>query len=164
MSPRILVTDDAPRRATMAPVPEAGWRLLGALGLVFAVVAAFDIVLAWIPANFADAEWRFGTATTSLDNLPLLAMGLMLCLGAAMAGGRRWATRTVGLVVLALALVVVGWGVMLAGTIDQARAQVTGAIAAGLDRAILKASVQAIVYPLAFGWVGVKSWRFAGSA
>ena len=61
------------------------------MGWLFSVVAAADLVLAWYPTLLGNAEWEFGTATTTLEHLPLLAVGLALVFGSAVArepGGR----------------------------------------------------------------------------
>ncbi len=87
--------------------PDFGWYLLGWVGLVFALVGGFDLLLTWYPLNFGNPNWEFGTVSATLDGLPVTTLGLALLLGAAVARGKRWLVRTMSVVFVALALVIV---------------------------------------------------------
>jgi hypothetical protein len=164
MSARILV-QEGKGRAPLTPAPETAWSLLNGVGWLFSVVAAADLVLAWYPTNFGNAEWEFGTASTTLEHLPLLAVGLALVFGSAVARGARGMLRTVSILLLVLAIWVVVTGLLLGRNIGVATASVTDPVLrVGLNRSILQSLVQAVGYPLAFGWLGIKGWRHAGTA
>lgn len=162
-APKILVgDDDGGSVRSLSPAPEVGWYLLGVIGGVFAVVAAADIALSWIPLNFGNAEWEFGTVTASLDGFPLLSTGLALVLGSAVVRGVRPTVMVAAVVVLVLALLVVAGGVLYARRIPTALATVTDpVIRAGLKEAIIKTLLQAVLYSLAFVWIGIRALRHA---
>jgi len=164
MSAKILV-QEGKGRAALSPAPETAWSLLGGVGWLFSVVAAADLVLAWYPTLLGNAEWEFGTATTTLEHLPLLAVGLALVFGSAVARGARGTLRVVSILLLSLAVWVIMTGILLGRNIGVATASVTDPVLrVGLNRSILQSMVQSIGYPLAFGWLGIKGWRHAGTA
>lgn len=148
----------------MAPRPEAAWYLLGAIGLVFALVSAVDNLVAWYPTFFGDVEWKFGTATSTLNNIPLLALGLVLLLASAVVRGRRVQVRIGAVVMFIMVLILVGCLVMYLPTIGTARETVTDPVARlGLTRSIVKTLAQAVMYLVMFGWIGWAAWRYSSS-
>ena len=162
---KILVRPEGKGRAPLAPSPETGWALLGWLGWLFTVVAAADLALAWFPTNFGNAEWEFGTATTTLEHLPLLAVALALIFGSAVARGAKGTLKVISLVLVVVALSLIGTGIVLGRNIGIATASVTDpVIRGGLNRSILQSLIHAVVYPVTFGWLGIKGWRHAGTA
>jgi hypothetical protein len=162
---KILVRAEGKGRASLAPAPETGWSLLGGVGWLFTVVAAADLVLAWYPAGFGNAEWEFGTATTSLEHLPLLAVGMALVFGSAVARGSKGTLKGISVLLVLLALAIIGAGLLLGRNIGAATAAVTDPIIrVGLNRSILQSLVQAVLYPVAFGWLGIKGWNHARTA
>jgi hypothetical protein len=71
----------------------------------------------------------------------------------------------VSILLLSLAVWVIMTGILLGRNIGVATASVTDPVLrVGLNRSILQSMVQAIGYPLAFGWLGIKGWRHAGTA
>ncbi|MBK9692578.1 MAG: hypothetical protein IPO73_12965 [Gemmatimonadetes bacterium] len=158
---RILIKSDEKNRSTLDPNPESGWYLLGGIGLVFSVVALADLVLAWYPLQFGDAEWEFGTATTVLGGMPLLAMGLGLSFGSAVARGRLAMVRGLAVVFGLLALLLLGVLALYAGTITTALATIQPALKAGLQKAIIKTVAQGVLYPAAFLWIAITGWKHA---
>ena len=164
-APRILVKTEGPSRADMAPAPEAGWYLLGGLGLVFAIVAGADLALAWYPAAFGSREWEFGTVSAVLDGLPLFAMGLALSFGAAVARGKIGLLKFWSIVLIVAAVVILGLLGLYARTIPVALASTTDALVkVGLQKAIAKALLQGVGYTAAFLWTGILGWKHAKSA
>ncbi|MBK6420778.1 MAG: hypothetical protein IPI38_14825 [Gemmatimonadetes bacterium] len=158
---RILIKSDEKNRSTLDPNPESGWYLLGGIGLVFSVVALADLVLAWYPLQFGDAEWEFGTATTVLGGMPLLAMGLGLSFGSAVARGKLGAVRLFAVGFGLLALLLIGVLALYAGTITTALATIQPALKAGLQKAIIKTVAQGVLYPAAFLWIAITGWKHA---
>lgn len=159
--PRI-VGGEARGKTSLAPAPDKGWRLLGTLGVVFAVVAAADLALAWYPAAFGNPEWEFGTVTSVMGGLPLVAMGLALWFGAAVARGKRGSLRLVSVVLLLLSLVLLAALALYLRRVPGALAGVTDpVIRSGLREAIAKTVLQGLLFPAAFVWMGIKGWRHA---
>jgi hypothetical protein len=151
-------------RGVLGPAPETGWRLLGGMGLVFAVVALADLALAWYPANFGNAEWEFGTVTAVLGGLPLLAMGVALLFGAAVARGQEGKLRVVSIVLALFAVLILAMLGLYVRRIPAALAGVTQPeIGEGLREAIVKTVLQGLLYPAAFLWMSVKGWKHVSS-
>ena len=162
--PKILVGRESEAPRVIGPAPEVGWRLLGGAGFAFAVVAAADLALAWYPTGFGSAEWEFGTVTAVLGNLPLLIMGLGLLFAAAVGQGKAGLLKTISVIWLLLALLVLGMLVLYARHLPEALAAVTEPLVnEGLKESIAKVMVQGVLYPIAFAWMGIKGWRYASS-
>jgi hypothetical protein len=69
-----------------------------------------DILLAWVPPQFGNPEWEFGTISATLNNMPVPAMGLALVLAYAVAEARTGmlAALAVWSVVMVVFLAVAG--------------------------------------------------------
>src|SRR5689334_14868275 len=68
---------------------DAARRVLGAAGLVLAIVGWTDWALLWVPLRFGVVEWEFGTISQSFDALPLATIGTAALVAAALNGGWR---------------------------------------------------------------------------
>lgn len=162
---RILVKSDDKNRAGLDPSPDTGWYLLGGIGLVFAVVAAADLVLAWYPLKFGDAEWEFGTVTTVFGGLPLMTMGLGLSFGAAVARGNILRLKMLSVVLGLIGVLLLGALVLYLTTVPTALAtKMDPLIKTGLSKAILKTSLEGVLYPLCYLWVATLGWKHAQKA
>jgi hypothetical protein len=162
---RILVRSDDKNRSGLEPAPDTGWYLLGGIGLVFAVVAAADLVLAWYPLHFGDGEWEFGTVTEVFGGLPLMTMGLGLSFGAAVARGNLLRLRFLSIVLGLVGVLLLGCLVLYLTTISTALATETDPlIKTGLHKAILKTSIEGMLYPLCYLWIAFLGWRHAQKA
>lgn len=162
---RILIKTDDKNRASLDPSPDTGWYLLGGIGLVFAVVAGADLALAWYPLKFGDAEWEFGTVTTFFGGLPLLTMGLGLSFAAAVARGNLIRLRMLSIVLGMVGAILLAALVLYLTTLPTALAtQMDPLIKTGLNKAILKTSVEGVLYPLCYLWIAVLGWKHAQKA
>lgn len=155
------------RRRSENPVPATGpatfgWSMLGWVGLVLIVIGGQDLLLALIPLKVGNPEWEFGTVTAALNGMPVLSMGLALVLGWAAVSGRKWLLRTVAVVLLLLAAVVLVAFTLYALTVPMALKSVTQPdIELGLQKAIAKTAVQAVLYPLVFVAMGIAAFRYS---
>ncbi len=162
---RILVRSDEKNRATLDPSPDAGWRLLGGIGLVFASVALADLLLVWYPLQFGDGAWEFGTVTTLLDSLPLFTMGLGLGYGAAAARGQRRLLQILSVLFGVFGLILIGLTILYSRQISTALTAVTDPeVKTGLQKAISKTLIQGVLYPAVYLWVAYKGWKHAATA
>ena len=162
---RILIKSDQKNRNPLDPSPDTGWYLLGGIGMVFALVSLADLVLAWYPTAFGDAEWEFGTITAVLDGLPLLTIGAGLALGAMVARGRLAGVKILSILFGLLGLVLVLLTIRYAGHISQALGAVTEpAIKLGLRKAITKTLTQGTLYSLGYLWIATLGWKHAKAA
>ena len=155
--PRVVVGKSDHRGASP---PEAVWRLLGGLGLLFVIVGGADLALTWLPLGFGNPEWEFGTVTAMMDGLPVPTLGLVAVAGAARLAGARWLARVVSVVLAVLALWIVGAAILYVTTVPLALRAVTDpVIRAGLDKAVTKTAVQCVAYPIGLVWLAVAAWR-----
>ena len=158
-TPKVLV-QEAPAKPRLSPAPDFGWDLLGWIGLVFTAVGGVDLLLTWYPMNFGNPEWEFGTVSAALDGLPVLTLGLGLLMGAGVARGQRWLVRTMAVVLVVLAVLILAAAILYLTNLPIALQSVTQpVIRTGLKKAIAKAAGQSVLYPLAFGWIALKAWR-----
>jgi len=152
------------RARALAGVPPASWQFIAVLGAAFAVLGAVDLGLAWFPLNFGTPQWEFGTVTQTLDGMPVFTLGLVLSLAAAVAQGKWLLTRLISIWLFVLAFLIVFMAVLYATDLPIAlRAVPDPQIRQGLMKAIMKTSAQAVVYPAAFVWMGIKGWRLSAS-
>lgn len=122
-------------------ITEAGWQLLGWVGLAILIAALGTIVPVWLPAQFGNVDWEFGTVADSFVALPLLTVGLGACLAAAVARQRSGALLAlgVGCVLLVLWLVISGVLFSTTAVIAWQRAQeAPPLVAVGVKRVIAR--------------------------
>jgi hypothetical protein len=147
-----------PRRA--APSPSIGWEVLGWVGLAFFLIGGLDLAMGWVPARFGNPEWEFGTVSRTFDNLPITVLGLTMLLASAAARGIEWAIRATGLLALLLALFLfAGFVIYLLDVPVAFRAVGETAARSGLKRAVTKALLQGLIYPIALAAIGIKGIR-----
>jgi hypothetical protein len=163
-APRMTLSNTDVER-TIKPIrhvpTEAVWPLLGVVGLLFVVIGAADLVLAWVPSAFGSAEWEFGTIGSTLNGLPLPSLGLMLILASGMAQGSRWQVRSASIVSIVLIVALIAAALMYITVVPVALADVTnGAVRTGLLKSIAKALLLLGLYPVLFGWAAYRGFRW----
>ena len=140
--------------------PDYAWSLLGYIGIAFILIGALDIGLAWFPFVLGSAEWEFGTIGATLNGMPLPGLGLMLVLASGVALGRQLRIRVVAVVCVVLVLALLGLGFLYVTVIPVALGEVTNPVVrAGLMKSIVKALALLVIYPVLFGWVGVRGLK-----
>jgi hypothetical protein len=150
------------KRSWRPPAPDFGWKLLGWVGGVLLIIGLIDLGLALYPPMFGNPNWEFGTVSAQLNSLPVPMLGLALLLGAAVARGwvlgmRVWAILGIVLAVLILAAAVL-WALNLPLAF---RSVQEPAARLGLKKSVAKSVAQAILYPVAFLWIGWQGLRHA---
>lgn len=143
----------------------AVWRMIAPVGLAFLLIGLVDIALSWYPVRFGTPEWEFGTIGTTLNNLPLPTLGLLILGGWAAVTERRGAVKVFGVVAVAVAVVLAGLVIVYLLTlppawraiqaVDNASAQMIA------KKGIAKSLVQALAYPMVFGMVGWRAVRMS---
>jgi hypothetical protein len=161
-SPRVLVREDSEgrKRSWRPPAPDFGWKLLGWVGGVLLIVGLIDLGLAFYPPMFGNPNWEFGTVSSSLNSLPVPMLGLALLLGAAVARGWVLGTRVWAIVGIVLAVCILAAAVIWALNLPLAFKSVQEPVARlGLKKSVAKSVAQAILYPVAFLWIGWQGLR-----
>jgi len=140
-----------------------GWTLLLPAGLLFFLVGSLDIGLAWLPLGLGRPEWEFATVTATFNGLPGPTMGLALLAASAVATGRMTLAKILSVLFFLIALLILASTAVYATNIPVAFDAVPTAspARAGLDKAIAKTLVQAVLYFTVLIWLGVATWRRA---
>lgn len=157
--PRIVASAKGHGRAGPEPVNSSrAWAMLGWIGLAFVVVGGSDFVLAWLPPNFGNREWEYGTVTASFNGLPILLLGLGLLITSGERMGRRW-WGTLGLAgSLGLLLWVLAGFVLWALNVSLALETVPDELVLGVRRALVKTVVQSVVYSTLLAYFVRRAW------
>ncbi len=147
-------------RAPLASDDLLTWRSLGIVGFVFFAIGLVNLGSAWLPANFGDPEWEFGTTSQFFDTFPLLGLGMGFLLAYGVALGRRWQIRTIATVGIVMAVLMWLALALYATVLPMALGAVKDPVAlTPLKKAAAKTGVQALVYPFALLWLAGASWR-----
>jgi hypothetical protein len=150
-------TNAPPARARGVVAP------LVAFGLTLVVIGLLDLGFAWIPAQFGNGEWEFGTISRTFDNLALLTVGAGLLLGAALYRGSPTLLRVLGTIFGLLALALLGAAAIYALNLPLAFRAIPDAARETLTRAVWRTGVFATVYVALYGWLSWFTWRRAGA-
>jgi hypothetical protein len=134
------------------------------VGGVLLIVGLLDLGLAFYPPMFGNANWEFGTVGSSLNSLPVPMLGLALLLGAAVARGWVLGMRVWAIIGIVLAVLVLAAAALWALNLPLAFRSVQEPVARlGLKKSVAKTVAQAILYPVAFLWIGWQGMRHAGA-
>lgn len=120
--PPIVVKRDSRKRHGL--VPDQGYRhhvaaVLYALAVIFAVGAAFDMMVAWVLQRApGDPTWEFFTVASTVENLPRIVLGIGLAVLALHLSGSTFllAYRFLGALLLGTGLI--GLGLALLAFMD----------------------------------------------
>lgn len=154
----------SPDRELLSGDAYAAWTVLALLGCVLLLVGLVDLALAWIPPRFGVVEWEFGTISSTLDSLPVSAMGTTLIVASGLqlgSGTLRW----LGIVASAcftLLLLVMAVFYALAAPVAVGNALSQNVPAATIYGAVLKGSALELTYLVFFAlctWWTVRSQR-----
>ncbi len=143
----------------------AVWKMIAPVGVAFMLVGLVDIALSWFPMRFGTPEWEFGTIGTTLNNLPLPTLGLMILAGWAAVTERRTPVRVFGVLMVVVGLVLAGLVVLYLLTLPPAWGAVTAVedttLQVAAKKGIAKSLVQVVAYPAVYLLVGWNAWRLA---
>ena len=134
------------------------WAALGVVGALFLVVGVTDLLLAWVPPRFGNADWEFGTVTAMFNNLPVPAMGVGLALAGSTGAESLVGRRVAAIVAAVLAMWSLIAAVLLGLTLPLALGVVTEA---GPRQALVSSSVKTCVQIIAYTAFFVWAVRFA---
>ena len=161
----VLIGEPPVREKRPVSSPLLGWFLLGWAGWVFLLAGLADILLAWIPLNLGNAQWEFGTITSSLQSLPLPFLGAALILAAGIARGRIWWARLGVIILILLALWVLFCGAVYGLNVPLALQSVKQPdVLYGLKKAVFRTALQVVLYAVtasAMAWLGIRTMRQA---
>ena len=136
------------------------WQVFSGIGVVFLVVGAVTLFSPLFPLRIGVIEWEFGTASALFDNVPIFGLGLGLLMASGLALGARWRVRGLALICILLALVIWLAAGLYATVVPQALGAAPNPVAlTAIKKAVAKGAIQILIYPVAFLWLGIWSWR-----
>ena len=142
--------------------PEAAWRIVSLLGLGFVIVGTLDLGLAWIPLGLGSPEWEFGTIASTLNGLPVLTMGIALLVASAFVGSQVRTLRALAVAAALLTALLVLCGVLFLTVAPVAlRGAPNAVVQSNVMKVVIKGGVLLLVYPILYGWLGFRAWRYA---
>ena len=129
--------------------------LIGLVGVLFTVIGGLEIITQIFPLSLGNPEWEFGTYSSVMDSMPLFMMGLGFLSVFAVVGGHKVLARVLGIILFALALVLIAFAFLYLTNVPQAlRVNPRSPIQTGIKKAVSKASIQTAVFPVALIWLG----------
>ena len=159
---KLLVEERAKGVQPLSEAPAEGWKWIGWLGVLLAVVGLGDFVLAWYPLRFGVVEWEFGTVASTFAGLPLVTMGFAALLASGLARGREWLVRLMGWWLVLFGVVVLAALVVFLTDVPIALRAVTGDAALGIKKAIAKTTMLGVVFSVAYVVSGASALRYLG--
>lgn len=139
----------------------AGATVLIVIGAAFAMVGAIDLILLWMPSQFGEAAWEFGTLSRTFASVPMGGLGVVLvAYGLLRHDGLHpgWVRVAAVVVAVIAVLLVLGgalFGIAATSVIGQTPPQGLMAV----RRATIKGAAEATIYTLAFATVAVMLWK-----
>lgn len=129
-----------------------GWRVLGWLGLAFLIMSAFDLAFIWYPARFGVPQWEFGALSATVAGLSTPALSLYLILASAIATERPKLVKTVGIVMVLLAVVLPALSILYLTTVPLALKATAAnpAVHLGIKKGIVKSLALGAGYEILF--------------
>lgn len=157
--PRVLL---GPERTNRDPRPLESGAGLGALvvmAVALLLVGATDLALAMYPPSFGNAEWRFTVLAAVANGLPMVTVGALVLLVAAVfqdsPGGLRAAVVLNGLLVVLILVAAVGFLTSIGVAFEKTPAEVHP----GLRKAVAKSVVIFAAFGVAHGAAAVAGAR-----
>jgi len=161
--PKVLTGRNEEPRPTASDEPSPSRAVWAWTGLAFLIVGGADVALTWFPMQFGNPEWEFGSVTAAMNGLPVPMLGLAAMIWASAEGRRKW-MATLSVVVGAVLLLCILAGLVLWATgIPLALQSVPANLSVGLEKALVKTSIQEVVYPVLLVFLTVRAWRAARS-
>lgn len=143
------------KKASDRADPDAGWRILGFLGLLLAVVGLVDVLLNLYPPAFDSPEWEFGTVTRMLTSLPLPTVGFAGMAAWAFARGGKKSRIAVAVAAFAVMLLIAGLYLLFLLNVPLAWQATSGPQGSAIIRSIARTSVMGVGFGIGYLAVGI---------
>ena len=145
----------APARAN----PDAGWRILGLVGFVLALIGMVDVVLNLYPPAFDSPEWEFGTVNRMLTSLPLPTVGFAALAAWGFALGGRKSKIAIAAAFFAVTALIAALFVLFLLNVPLAWSVTEGPQGPAIVRTIIRTSVMAVGFGTTYLVIGIALTR-----
>jgi hypothetical protein len=135
------------------------------VGTAFFLVGLTDLVLLWFPVRFESPAWEFATVGRTLDSLPMAALGLTLAVFGVLKNpraSRSW-LRPAAVAFSAATLLVCVLAILFATSAPAVLTATPAEAIGGIERAVIRHSIQAVTYPVCLGICSAFLWRSSRS-
>lgn len=147
-----IIVGEAPRGSREHKIDQRpAWRALAWFSLVFVAAALVDVGLAFFASDLKQPVQRFGAFASAAGSLPLLTIGALGSLMAALGAGSRKLTIAASIVSALLCLAVVAAAVNFFLATGPANAAAPEAGKAAIRQALLRGWVFYVAFGLALG-------------
>ena len=137
--------------------------IIGLTGILFTVLGTVDLATQIFPMALGSPEWEFGTYSSMMDSMPLFLMGLGFLGVFAVARSHPLLLRVLGFVFLFVAFFILAGAFLYATNVPQALKMGPGTpLQTGMKKAVTKGALQTTIYPIAFLWLAVFSFKNSG--
>ncbi len=154
---------------TAAPVADSRppliqpFALFGLVGVLFIVVGGLEIYQQVFPMSLGNAEWEFGTFSSVMDTMPLLLMGMGFLGVYAVVGGHVILARILGIAMFGMALALLAFAFLYFTNVPPAlRVNPGTPVQTGIKKAVAKATLQTMIFPIVLLWLGAYVMRKTG--
>jgi hypothetical protein len=141
------------------PYCETVSTLLAASGTAVFMIGWVDLALLWIPWDFGNVEWEFGTIGAHMAAMPLSTVGLALLAAGAVGHGWRGLTLALAIIAGLILAFLVAIGAVYALTLPVAYGGAPPGMRLVLWKAMGKTSGFLVIYATFHGWMAVYLWR-----
>ena len=164
MPERVLVS--APEkvqgtRSTEAWASGVTVRAVGWFGVVLALAALGDFVLAFYPLGFGSAEWELATISSVIQGLPLISIGLAAIWMSGGVSGQRGLLLAVGVLLLASAAAVFALLIVFLTNVPVALRATQDVARLGIVKLVAKTVMLALLFGVSYIVGGVLALKQA---
>jgi hypothetical protein len=139
----------------------AAVKALGWFGVILALAALSDFVLAFYPLGFGSAEWELATISSVIQGLPLISIGLAAIWVSGGLSGQRRLLIAVGVLLLASAVSVFGLLIVFLTNVPIALQATRDVARLGIEKLAAKTVVLALVFGVSYIVAGVLALKQA---
>jgi hypothetical protein len=139
----------------------AATAILRALGMIFTFLGIVEVLLLWIPPQFANAAWEFATLSRTLDGMPMVALGLALIAYSGVHGSAadyRW-VRAHAMALGVTSILILALAAFYATVTPAVLANTPPEAMDAVRRAVIKTTFQLAAYFLLFGYIALSLWK-----
>lgn len=155
----VLLGAEREQRTRDRANPDAGWRILGFIGVILALIGFVDILLNLYPPAFDSPEWEFGTVTRMLTSLPLATVGFAGLAAWGFARGGRKSRVAIAVVSFVVLTMIAAAFLLFLLNVPLAWSATDGPQGPAIIRSMIRTTVMAIGFGIGYLVLGISLVR-----